>query len=316
MASISASVGRYANGTKECYNVLSDQVTVINLLNQIPQAQGGSKESPFSTQGLRWGVSPPGLYDAILAFQSQNAGLSVDGHVDPGGGTIAKLTQLAAAPSTTIYPVDPPSFPPDVPPPAQPLPPASGTFSLFDLFRKLLPQATPWSFTGSAGLSISTELFGVAFLKTTLHNDNEDDSVNHTMMFGGVSGGISVVPFGLEFSTSNMPSLGTRIFAAPGVDSNLSMDDLVGTTTVVSISATTIGVGISPLTAGGGGTLVLFRKIDASTAMSTMLAAANSVEFLLKVAFAGALAGGFLLGVSAGTPNAGITFAVGASKET
>jgi hypothetical protein len=92
---ISASVGKYAHGAKECYNVPKDQSTVIRLLNQISRSEGGRKESPLANNP-RWGVCAPGLYQAILDFQAHNTGLSVDGHVDPGGATVGKLNELAA----------------------------------------------------------------------------------------------------------------------------------------------------------------------------------------------------------------------------
>jgi hypothetical protein len=91
---IKASVGKQANGTKECHNVPEDQLAVIWLLNQIGQGDGGRKEAPLADVP-RWGLCSAALYQAILAFQRRHGGLSADGHVDPNGGTLRKLNELA-----------------------------------------------------------------------------------------------------------------------------------------------------------------------------------------------------------------------------
>jgi hypothetical protein len=57
---ISASVGKHANGAKECYNIPKDQSSVIRLLNQISQSEGGRKESPLANNP-QWGGCAPGL---------------------------------------------------------------------------------------------------------------------------------------------------------------------------------------------------------------------------------------------------------------
>ncbi len=120
MADVGASVGMHNNGTTPCYNVKKDVDTVVSLLNQIGSVQGGTRESPLPP-----GASARALYDAIYRFQKKQNDLgkvprlSVDGHVDPHGNTIARLTLVAgsAIPGLT----EPPSLPPDWPIP--PLPP-------------------------------------------------------------------------------------------------------------------------------------------------------------------------------------------------
>ncbi len=111
---IKASVG--IAGGKQCYNVVSDQLIIIDLLNSIPVANGGCREKRLSG-APRWGVCSGALHSAIVAFQSAN-GLSVDGHVDPGGRMIQKLNLLS------LLHQDPgnltPQFGPDLPYPIGP----------------------------------------------------------------------------------------------------------------------------------------------------------------------------------------------------
>jgi peptidoglycan hydrolase-like protein with peptidoglycan-binding domain len=95
VSSISASVGKFDSGTRQCHNTVGDQSIVIGLLNLIGRAQGGRREMPLPGNP-RWGVASPELYQAILQFQRVNH-LSVDGHVDPGQATLRKLDELASA---------------------------------------------------------------------------------------------------------------------------------------------------------------------------------------------------------------------------
>jgi hypothetical protein len=114
MADVRASVGKYANGTKLCYNRLEDKQTVRDLLNRIPVSQGG-------TQGkLPEDLLPPqqiseALFQAIREFQKVNQErfhLFADGHVDPHERTIAAMTRLAEAapplfPASTRFLIQP-----------------------------------------------------------------------------------------------------------------------------------------------------------------------------------------------------------------
>lgn len=92
MPEILASVGKYEDGSKECYNTVQDQRIVIDLLNAISTDNGGTegavRESP------RDGVCIPRLHQAIITFQRKNA-LSVDGHIDPHHAGIRTLNELA-----------------------------------------------------------------------------------------------------------------------------------------------------------------------------------------------------------------------------
>jgi hypothetical protein len=108
MESIGASVGMHNNGTTNCYNRPLDVEKIVNLLNGVAVSDGGpSVKLPDSPSGRQ-------LYQAILRLQQtqNNKGstprLSVDGHVDPGGNTLARLNFL---------------FEPDHPPGVIPTPP-------------------------------------------------------------------------------------------------------------------------------------------------------------------------------------------------
>ncbi|MBN1813892.1 MAG: peptidoglycan-binding protein [Anaerolineae bacterium] len=82
---LSASVGRGGE------NRLYDVVIVQALLNGVPSDQGG----PSAQLGVD-GLIGPGTIGAIETFQSANSPV-VDGRVDPGGNTLAKLNELSRA---------------------------------------------------------------------------------------------------------------------------------------------------------------------------------------------------------------------------
>lgn len=110
---IRASVG-LING-KQCYNRLDDLNVVFDLLNGIPAESGGLMVRGLSQlkPSFQAGTCPAILHKGILSFQSFNrAELAVDGHVDPGGKTIAKLNQQQPlAPLPNVAPA-PPALPP------------------------------------------------------------------------------------------------------------------------------------------------------------------------------------------------------------
>jgi hypothetical protein len=89
---IQASVGRYANGTKECHNLPGDQMIIQDLLNRIPVAAGGAG----------WQLQEPTVkgqigsltYEAIHRFQRRYF-QHPDGHVAPNGPTLDLLNRLA-----------------------------------------------------------------------------------------------------------------------------------------------------------------------------------------------------------------------------
>jgi hypothetical protein len=102
MEKIDASVG-FAGG-KPCYNIPKDQEAIQRLLSQIPASQGGCVGKVWKP--AMWGVCAPDLAEAIRKFQEANRAklaYSPDGHVDPGGSTLALLNALASgtAPAAT-----------------------------------------------------------------------------------------------------------------------------------------------------------------------------------------------------------------------
>jgi hypothetical protein len=100
---IGASVGMHNNGTTNCFNQAPDVAKIVKLLNMISAAEGGSAADklPASPSAIQ-------LYRPILRFQQvqNNLGrtprLSVDGHVDPGDATLARLNQLASIPAPVV----------------------------------------------------------------------------------------------------------------------------------------------------------------------------------------------------------------------
>ena len=79
-------------------NLRSDVVQIQSLLNQVP-AGSGSPANPLKVDGI---VGPLTIA-AIRRFQTANLGFN-DGRIDPGGGTLARLSALASqqGPSSTV----------------------------------------------------------------------------------------------------------------------------------------------------------------------------------------------------------------------
>jgi peptidoglycan hydrolase-like protein with peptidoglycan-binding domain len=71
-------------------NVRSDVVLIQSLLNQVP-AGNGSPANPLKVDGI---VGPLTIA-AIRRFQTANLGFN-DGRIDPGGGTLARLSALTS----------------------------------------------------------------------------------------------------------------------------------------------------------------------------------------------------------------------------
>lgn len=90
MPSINSAVGNNA------LNAVSDQLTVIHLLNKVPRESGGPSEPlPLNVLAGRPNMK---LVQAIIAFQRANLPLRTpDGRVDPGGPTLQKLNQISGA---------------------------------------------------------------------------------------------------------------------------------------------------------------------------------------------------------------------------
>src|SRR5579864_1965649 len=103
METIDASVG-FAGG-KPCYNIPKDQETIQRLLSKIPASQGGCMGKVWKP--AQWGVCGRDLAEAIRRFQEANRAklpFAPDGHVDPGGSTLALLNTLASGTSASASP--------------------------------------------------------------------------------------------------------------------------------------------------------------------------------------------------------------------
>jgi hypothetical protein len=116
MATIHASVGMHKNGTTKCYNLPADVQAIVGLLNLVSSSDGAPVDPMPASP------SAADLYQAIRNFQKKQNDLgrvprlSVDGHVDPSGPTLARLNQLATrapAPFLPDLPEMPRSFGPD-----------------------------------------------------------------------------------------------------------------------------------------------------------------------------------------------------------
>jgi hypothetical protein len=117
---IRARVGRHTQaGGRHCQNWADDQKTVIDLLNRIPIASGGTGG------GLRprviAGIASNELYAAIVAFETKNFPGQRLGFFEPSGPMFKKLEALG-----TPAPAPPAHAPAASPPPPPPAAPTTG----------------------------------------------------------------------------------------------------------------------------------------------------------------------------------------------
>jgi hypothetical protein len=89
-------VGRHASDGRQCQNWKADQQTVIDLLNRIPVADGGTAGSLGGR--IVAGLANTALYQAILAFEKKQFAGQAKGFVDPAGAVLVKLETLANRP--------------------------------------------------------------------------------------------------------------------------------------------------------------------------------------------------------------------------
>src|SRR5262245_17089771 len=93
METISQAVG-IRDGVNMMPNNQADLRTVTGLLDRIPLENGGTAAAP----GM-WGSDRMTLIAqvtaAIVTFQTVNRRPKIDGVVDPGGGTLKRMNQLA-----------------------------------------------------------------------------------------------------------------------------------------------------------------------------------------------------------------------------
>ena len=99
--SIGAAVG-LRNGVQPMPNRNIDLATISDLLDRIPTASGGTADSPGA-----WPIDRDSLISEIAGqintFQTTNDMASADPVVDPGGGTLRLMNQLAAELPSFLY---------------------------------------------------------------------------------------------------------------------------------------------------------------------------------------------------------------------
>jgi hypothetical protein len=109
-----AHVGRHSKtGGRHCQNWADDQTTIIDLLNKIPAASGGTGGA--LKPRIVAGIASKALYAAITAFEAKHFPGQGSGHFDPGGAMFKKLVALAtpaaAPPASAPAPPPPPTAP-------------------------------------------------------------------------------------------------------------------------------------------------------------------------------------------------------------
>jgi hypothetical protein len=92
-------VGRHTReGGRQCRNWRKDQQTVIDLLNRIPVADGGSG-GKLVVRHIVDGTCGDALYGAIRQFEHKNFPQRDTGFVDPDGDMLKLMEKLAARPA-------------------------------------------------------------------------------------------------------------------------------------------------------------------------------------------------------------------------
>src|ERR1700751_5557459 len=98
MAAVSRTIGAAVgtrNGMIAMPNTPNDLATVTSLFDQISDAQGGTADD-----NSPWPMDRDSLIAAVTAqivvFQTASRRRVIDGVVDPGGGTLRLMNQLAA----------------------------------------------------------------------------------------------------------------------------------------------------------------------------------------------------------------------------
>ncbi len=94
MTTINQAVG-IRNGTAPMPNTSADLAAITGLLDRIPLANGGTASTPGLWSPARTLLIPQ-VAAAIVAFQTWNRRPTIDGVVDPGGGTLRLMDQLAS----------------------------------------------------------------------------------------------------------------------------------------------------------------------------------------------------------------------------
>lgn len=136
--SLRGRVGRHLRqGGRHCQNWPEDQRTVIGLLNRIPVNDGGSggRLDGNISGRLVAGMASDALSGAITRFEDKHFPGQRSGYVDPAGGMLKRMQELATRPQPAPA-NDPVPDPLAVPPPV--------TETALDRLRRSIGDETPW----------------------------------------------------------------------------------------------------------------------------------------------------------------------------
>ena len=103
---ISSPVGT-RNGKTVMANTAKDLAIVADLFDRIPMENGGSAEL-FGVWSKNRDELIAEVTAQIITFQTANGLASIDGVIDPGGGTLKLMNKLAADQLITRMPGEPP----------------------------------------------------------------------------------------------------------------------------------------------------------------------------------------------------------------
>jgi peptidoglycan hydrolase-like protein with peptidoglycan-binding domain len=272
-------------------NARQDVQLVQTLLNAVP-AQEAGPQIRLAVDG----VAGPRTIGAIRRFQQART-RTADGRVDPGGDTIQKLVCLLN--ERNQLPQGLPNLgPPDprialalngqgaVAPPVR-TPVAAGGIMPVGHPRptavadnpNLMTQPMNWKIVTSGSFDVSIGPLGATQINIYMEDDYYRPGARFKFIFYGLGTGLSVLPFGIDYSYPDMPSWGTRLRKGYYGRNPCPADDFKGPASIL-----TVGIAAK---AGWSGTLILF----------------GCAAFVLPMT----RASGKMTGAQGGTPNAAIT---------
>lgn len=221
-------------------NIPGDVQLVQAMLNNVPEAQGGSS-SKLKVDGK---VGPLSIA-AITRFQRASHRRVVDGRIDPLGPTIITLGQtlnsrgLMPRNVAGIGPVD-----------GRVRSGLVGGAAPRTTVRKSITgtsipliSPTDWQFRSSSGVTIGALIFGVAAMNFFLEKDSRPGFVRQ-FPWSGIGVGLSTTPVGLDISFADFPSFGLRLRQGLFGSNPMPEDDIAGPCTIYSAGAN-LGPGFS-----------------------------------------------------------------------
>ncbi len=263
---IQASVG--IAGGRQCYNNVADQMIVQDLIDSIPFAMGGRMGDMGGWAMPRAGYCAPDLHQAILRFQqmNRNLGLSVDGHIDPGGKGIMTLNAFAGGGSPTPNPSGP-----------------TGSQGIYidQIFDSLRVYRTPWQIEDFYNGDVTTPWFALGMQDLLLRNRVSGQSAALQTFLGGVGKG--AFPVGLSLSGMYGLRYGTYLYGFGPDKTELDVKRLTGQMVVVQGSL----VG-GPV--GGNLSLAYFNPPCAASAFVYALLERNANFLYVMMKHSGAFA--------------------------